>query len=98
MSPKLERERAGEVLVRILNGVLFELAQQVRLQAVHKLPENDKRRAFMTQSASRSAMSVFSTCTRDLHDSDFTQVQASVFQGKGPRPWQEYCLPGLPLP
>jgi cytochrome c biogenesis protein len=31
--PEAERERAGEVLVRILNGVLFELAQLSREQA-----------------------------------------------------------------
>jgi cytochrome c biogenesis protein len=31
--PEAERERAGEVLMRILNGVLFELAQLSREQA-----------------------------------------------------------------
>jgi cytochrome c biogenesis protein len=41
--PEAERERAGEVLVRILNGVLFELAQQVRQQAGHKPLEASDR-------------------------------------------------------
>lgn len=44
MSLKLSASAPHEVLVRILNGVLFELAQQVRQQAGHKPLRMMKRR------------------------------------------------------
>ena len=79
--PEAERERAGEVLVRILNGVLFELAQQVRLQAGHKPFENDeKTQAFMTQSVFSLSDAQFYPAPVIFMMKDFTQVQASVFQ------------------
>lgn len=76
-----ERARAGEVLVRILNGALFELAQASRQKAGLKpLERDDKTHAFMTQSV---------LALSDVHAypapiafqlADFKQVQASVFQ------------------
>ena len=79
--PEAERERAGEVLVRILNGVLFELAQQVRQQAGHKPFENDeKTQAFMTQSVFSLSDAQFYPAPVIFMMKDFTQVQASVFQ------------------
>ena len=56
--PEAERSRAGEVLVRILNGVLFELTSMTREQAGLKpLPQDEKTQAFMTQTVlSLSAM------------------------------------------
>lgn len=76
-----ERARAGEVLVRILNGALFELAQASRQKAGLKpLERDDKTHAFMTQSV---------LALSDIHAypapiafqlADFKQVQASVFQ------------------
>lgn len=48
--PEAERNRASEVLVRILNGTLFELAQLTRERAGLKpLESNDQTLAFMTQ-------------------------------------------------
>ncbi len=48
--PEAERERAGEVLVRIMNGALFELAQITREQAgLAPLETGEKTQAFMTQ-------------------------------------------------
>ena len=48
--PEAERNRAGEVLVRILNGVLFELAQITREQSDLKpLPLDDRTQAWMAQ-------------------------------------------------
>ena len=48
--PAAERERAGEVLVRILNGVLFEMAQIVRAQAGQApLEPSEQTQSFMTQ-------------------------------------------------
>ncbi|HEX7891159.1 MAG TPA: cytochrome c biogenesis protein ResB [Ramlibacter sp.] len=79
--PVAERERAGEVLVRILNGALFELAQLSREKAAAKpLPRDDRTQAFMTQAV---------LALSDVHSypvpmafelKDFKQVQASVFQ------------------
>lgn len=79
--PEAERERAGEVLVRILNGVLFELAQQVRQQAGLKSFENDeKTQAFMTQSVFSLSDAQFYPAPVVFMLQDFKQVQASVFQ------------------
>lgn len=79
--PEAERERAGEVLVRILNGVLFELTQQVRQQAGLKPLENDeKTQAFMTQSVFSLSDAQFYPAPVVFMLQDFTQVQASVFQ------------------
>lgn len=79
--PEAERARAGEVLVRILNGALFELAQMARERAGFKPMEpGEKTQAFMTQAV---------LALSDVHAypapvafqlKDFTQVQASVFQ------------------
>ena len=79
--PQAERERAGEVLVRILNGVLFELAQQVRQQAGLKPFESDeKTQAFMTQSVFSLSDAQFYPAPVVFMLQDFKQVQASVFQ------------------
>jgi cytochrome c biogenesis protein len=48
--PEAERARAGEVLIRILNGSLFELLQLTRERNGQKaLEPNEKTQAFMTQ-------------------------------------------------
>lgn len=79
--PEAERERAGEVLVRILNGVLFELAQQVREQAGHKpLDASEKTQAFMTQAVFSLSDAQFYPVPLVFMLKDFKQVQASVFQ------------------
>ena len=79
--PEAERERAGEVLVRILNGVLFELTQQVRQQAGLKPLDNDeKTQAFMTQAVFSLSDAQFYPAPVVFMLQDFTQVQASVFQ------------------
>jgi cytochrome c biogenesis protein len=46
--PEAERERAGEVLVRILNGVLFELPRPAASRP-GRAGEREKTQAFMTQ-------------------------------------------------
>jgi cytochrome c biogenesis protein len=79
--PAAERERAGEVLVRILNGVLFELAQQVREQAGQKpLEASEKTQAFMTQAVFSLSDAQFYPVPLVFMLQDFKQVQASVFQ------------------
>jgi cytochrome c biogenesis protein len=79
--PEAERNRAGEVLIRILNGALFELAQISREDArLALLPIDDKTRMFMTQSVLALSDVPLYPAPVLLQLSDFTQVQASVFQ------------------
>ncbi len=79
--PEAERERAGEVLVRILNGVLFELNQLVREQQGLKPAErSDATRGFMTQAVLSLSDSFFYPAPMTFMLEDFKQVQASVFQ------------------
>jgi len=79
--PEAERARAGEVLVRILNGTLFELAQITRERAgLAPLKSDASTLGFMTQSV--MALSDVQAYPAPLVFAlkDFTQVQASVFQ------------------
>jgi cytochrome c biogenesis protein len=79
--PEAERARAGEVLIRILNGVLFELAQLSRERAGQKpLEPNEKTQAFMTQSVLALSDLPLYPAPMTFQLKDFTQVQASVFQ------------------
>ncbi|MET1116758.1 MAG: cytochrome c biogenesis protein ResB, partial [Comamonas sp.] len=79
--PEAERTRASEVLVRILNGVLFELAQSVREQNRLKPLENDAQTlAFMTQAVFSLSDAQFYPAPMTFMLDDFTHVQASVFQ------------------
>jgi cytochrome c biogenesis protein len=79
--PEAERGRAGEVLVRILSGALFELAQMTREQ--NKLPpleRDEKTQAFMNQAVLALSDANFYPAPVSFQLQDFTQVQASVFQ------------------
>lgn len=79
--PEAERGRASEVLVRILNGTLFELTQITREQAGLKaLDLSDKTQAFMTQAVLSLSDATFYPAPMVFLLKDFTQVQASVFQ------------------
>jgi cytochrome c biogenesis protein len=76
-----ERARAGEVLVRILNGALFELAQASRQQAgLAPLPRDEKTQAFMTQAVLALSDAFAYPAPIAFQLQDFKQVQASVFQ------------------
>ncbi|KAB2900947.1 MAG: cytochrome c biogenesis protein ResB [Burkholderiaceae bacterium] len=79
--PEAERARAGEVLVRILNGTLFELAQLTRERAgLAPLAQSGETQAFMTQAVlSLSDVQIY-PAPMAFELKDFTQVQASVFQ------------------
>jgi cytochrome c biogenesis protein len=79
--PAAERARAGEVLVRILNGCLFELEQMTREQAGQKpLEPSEKTQGFMTQAVlALSDVSAY-PAPMAFELQDFKQVQASVFQ------------------
>ena len=79
--PEAERARASEVLVRILNGALFELAQMTRERAgLAPLPQDDSTRAFMTQAVLSLSDAQAYPAPLVFELRDFRQVQASVFQ------------------
>ena len=79
--PEAERERASEVLIRILNGVLFDLAQLSREKAGLKpLEPGEQTLSFMTQSVFALSDAQFYPAPMAFMLQDFTQVQASVFQ------------------
>ncbi len=79
--PEAERSRAGEVLVRILNGTLFELAQVARERAgLAPLQPNAQTQDFMTQSVLALSDSQIYPAPVVFELKDFNQVQASVFQ------------------
>ena len=79
--PEAERAKAGDVLIRILNGTLFELTQISREKAGLKpLELNDKTQAFMTQTVLSLSDASFYPAPMIFVLKDFPQVQASVFQ------------------
>ena len=79
--PESERNRAGEMLIRILNGTLFELEQVARERAGLKaLVPDEKSQAFMTQAVLALSDAFFYPAPMVLQLADFKQVQASVFQ------------------
>lgn len=76
-----ERNRAGEMLIRLLNGTLFELVQMGRQRAgLPPLPADARTQAFMSQSVVALSDSYFYPAPFALQLTDFKQVQASVFQ------------------
>ncbi|MBC5764849.1 cytochrome c biogenesis protein ResB [Ramlibacter albus] len=79
--PEAERPRAGEMLLRILNGALFELVQMSREKAGLKpLPRDEKTQAFMTQAVLALSDATAYPAPMAFQLEDFKQVQASVFQ------------------
>ena len=79
--PEDERNRAGEVLVRILNGVLFELAQLTREQSgLQPMPRDDRTQAYMAQAVLSLSDAHHYPAPVAFELKDFTQLQASVFQ------------------
>ena len=79
--PEAERNRAGDVLVRILNGTLFELTAMTREQAGLKpLAQDEKTQAFMSQMVLSLSDAPHYPAPMAFQLKDFKQVQASVFQ------------------
>ncbi|HSV58769.1 MAG TPA: cytochrome c biogenesis protein ResB [Variovorax sp.] len=79
--PEAERERAGGVLVRILNDVLFEVLNLSRTQAgLAPLPADEKSQTFLTQAVLALSDAYFYPGPVAMMLTDFNQVQASVFQ------------------
>ena len=79
--PADDRERASDVLVRILNGTLFELLQLSRERAgLAPAPRGDDTQRFMTQAVISLSDTFFYPAPMAFKLTDFTHVQASVFQ------------------
>lgn len=79
--PEAERPRAGEVLVRILHGALWELTQVSRQNAgLQPLPRDERTQAFMTQAVLALSDAFAYPAPMAFELKDFKQVQASVFQ------------------
>lgn len=79
--PVAERERAGEVLLRILNGTLFELFQISRQGAgLPAAQRTDETAQFMTLAVLSLSDSFFYPAPLTFLMNDFEHVQASVFQ------------------
>ena len=79
--PEAKRQNISEVLLRILNGTLFELLNVSREAAgMPALQPSEKAQAFMTLSVISLSDSFFYPAPLMLQLSDFKQVQASVFQ------------------
>jgi cytochrome c biogenesis protein len=79
--PEGERARISDVLLRILNGSLFELLNLTRENAgAAPLKVDEKVQAFMTQSVLSLSDSFFYPAPVLFQLAGFTQVQASVFQ------------------
>ena len=79
--PDAERERASDVLVRILNGTLFELMQISRERAgLPPLERSEATQQFMAQAVISLSDTFFYPAPMTFQLKDFTHVQASVFQ------------------
>ena len=79
--PEAERNRASEVLVRILNGVLFELVSKTREDAGQKpLTRDEKTQNFMSQMVLSLSDAFHYPAPMAFELTGFSQVQASVFQ------------------
>ncbi|MFG6465202.1 cytochrome c biogenesis protein ResB [Roseateles sp. BYS87W] len=79
--PEAERQRVSEVLLRILNGSLFELHQLAREHAGQPRVATDAAtQAFMTQAVLSLSDSLYYPSPALLQLQNFDQVQASVFQ------------------
>jgi cytochrome c biogenesis protein len=79
--PEAERARTTEVLIRIMNGVLFELSNLARERAGMKpmLPD-ESTQAYMTQAVLSLSDAFGYPAPVLVALEDFQQIQASVFQ------------------
>jgi len=79
--PEADRSRISEVLLRILNGSLYELAQISQANAgLALLASDEATNRFMTQAVLSLSDAAFYPAPVLLQLSNFTQIQASVFQ------------------
>ncbi|MFN0183898.1 MAG: cytochrome c biogenesis protein ResB [Aquabacterium sp.] len=79
--PQAERERMADVLLRILNGSLLELANHTRSMAGQgPMPSDEATQRFMTQAVLSLSDAAFYPAPLLITLTGFEHVQASVFQ------------------
>lgn len=79
--PEADRSRVSEVLLRILNGSLFELHQLARQRAgLQPTPPDGSAQAFMTQAVLSLSDSLYYPAPVLFQLENYEQLQASVFQ------------------
>jgi cytochrome c biogenesis protein len=79
--PADERARAGEVLIRIIHGVMFELSQLEReREGFAPLEYGEKAQDFLNRAVLSLSDMQFYPAPLTFQLADFKQVQASVFQ------------------
>ncbi|MGA1222010.1 MAG: cytochrome c biogenesis protein ResB [Burkholderiaceae bacterium] len=79
--PPSERERAGDVLMRMLNGSLFALLQNARAaDGLTPLVDDQRTRDFMAQSVLALSDAFFYPSPLIFTLNNFDHIQASVFQ------------------
>lgn len=79
--PESERMRASEILLRVLNGALYELVQIAQRAAGDKpLGQDEQAQAFMTQAVLAMGDLQHYPSPLLFQLTDFEHVQASVFQ------------------
>jgi cytochrome c biogenesis protein len=79
--PEADRGRITEVLLRVLNGSLYELLNLAREnEGLGRLPLGAPTEAFMTAAVTSISDSFFYPAPMIFQLADFKQVQASVFQ------------------
>lgn len=79
--PPAQREPATDIVLRILNGTLFELLNVGRERAgLAPLPTDERTRVFMTQAVLSLSDAFFYPAPVWIELTGFEQVQASVFQ------------------
>jgi len=79
--PPADRERVSEVLLHLLSGSLFELLNTSRMAAGQPpLQPDADMQAFMSRAVMSLSDSFFYPAPLLLQMTDFTQVEASVFQ------------------
>ncbi len=79
--PEHDRLRMSEVLLRVLNGALFELMNAAREgEGLAPLAGDEETQRFMTHAVTSLSDSFFYPAPLLMQLADFTQVQASVFQ------------------
>lgn len=79
--PQAEQQKAADVLLKILNGSMWELWQLARARDnLPVVPNSAQSGAFIQQAVNALSDSFFYTAPVFLQLDDFTEVKASVFQ------------------
>ena len=79
--PEADREKAADVIVRMLSGAFWELWQQSRLEdGLARLAPNEARQAFAQRALNAYSDNKLFDAPFLVTMTDFTEVKASVFQ------------------